>query len=80
MVRSPLPDLKSASRFDQFLRQALSEITGEEISVHTVSENRDLVSCISQKLAGETGLDSCDIARWISDSLKRYWAETGSDR
>jgi hypothetical protein len=76
MVRSPLPNLASVSRFDQFLRRALTEITGEEISVHTVSENRDLISCISQKLARETGLDSCDIARWISVSLKQYWTET----
>ena len=76
MVHSPLPNLESVSRFDQFLRQALSEITGEEISVHTISENRDLISCISQKLARETGLDSCDIAQWISVSLKQYWAET----
>lgn len=76
MVRNPLPDLEPVSRFDQFLRHALSEITGEEISVHTISENRDLISCISQKLARETGLDSCDIAQWISSSLKQYWAET----
>ena len=76
MVRNPLPNLESVSRFDQFLRRALSEITGEEISVRTVSENRDLISCISQKLARETGLDSCDIAQWISVSLKQYWAET----
>ena len=80
MVRSPLPNLKSVSRFDQFLRRALTEITGEEISVHTVSENRDLISCISQKLARETGLDSCDIAQWISVSLKQYWAETELNR
>jgi len=80
MVRNPLPDLEPVSRFDQFLKHALSEITGEEISVHTVSENRDLISCISQKLARETGLDSCDIAQWISSSLKQYWAETELNR
>jgi hypothetical protein len=76
MVRSPLPNLASVSRFDQFLRCALTEITGEEISMHSVTENRDLISCISQRLARETGLDSCDIAQWISVSLKQYWAET----
>jgi hypothetical protein len=80
MVRNPLPHLEPVSRFDQFLRHALSEITGEEISVQTVSENRDLISCISQKIAGETGLDSCDIAQWISVSLKQYWAETELNR
>ena len=76
MVRSPLPNLASVSRFDQFLRRALTEITGEEISMQSVTENRDLISCISQKLARETGLDSCDIAQWISVSLKQYWTET----
>jgi hypothetical protein len=41
----------------------------------TISNNRDLISCISYKLARETGLDSCDIAQWISGSLKEYWIE-----
>ena len=72
MVRKQLPDLQPVSRFDQFLSHALTEITGEEISIRAVSENRDLISCISQKLARETGLDSCDIAQWISRSLKQY--------
>lgn len=76
MVRSPLPTVKSVSRFDQFLCHGLSHITGEEISIDTISDNRDLISCISNKLAGETGLDSCDIANWISRSLKEYWVET----
>jgi hypothetical protein len=40
-----------------------------------ISENRDLISCISYKLAKDTGLDSCDIAKWISSSLKQYWTE-----
>lgn len=76
MERNPLPDLLPVSRFDQFLGHALSKITGEDISVYSVAENRDLISCISQKLALETGLDSCDIAQWISRSLKQYWTET----
>ncbi len=75
MIRKQLPDLQPVSRFDQFLSRALTEITGEEVSISTISENRDLISCISQKLAQETGLDSCDIAQWISSSLKQY-AET----
>ncbi len=75
MVRKLLPDLQPVSRFDKFLSRALTDITGEEISRYTISENRDLISCISQNLAQETGLDSCDIARWISRSLKEY-AET----
>jgi hypothetical protein len=75
MVRSPLPQAKSVSRFDQFLHEGLSHITGEEVSLDTISNNRDLISCISHKLARETGLDSCDIAQWISGSLKEHWAE-----
>jgi hypothetical protein len=75
MVRYTLPEVKSVSKFDQFLRQALSDITGQEISIRTISENRDLISCISYKLANDTDLDSCDIAKWISSSLKQYWAE-----
>jgi hypothetical protein len=45
-----------------------------------ISKNRDLISCISYKLARDTGLDSYDIAQWISGSLKEYWAEVGSAR
>lgn len=75
MVRKVVPNLQPVSRFDRFLSRALTDITGEEISVSTISENRDLISCISQNLGRETGLDSCDIARWISKSLKEY-AET----
>jgi len=44
MERNPLADLLPVSRFDQFLGHALSEITGEEISVYSVAENRDLIS------------------------------------
>ncbi len=76
MAANPPPNLLPITRFDQFLRHALSEITGEEISVYSVAENRDLISCISRKLAHDTGLDSCDIAQWISRSLKQYWVET----
>lgn len=72
MVRNVVPDLQPVSRFDRFLSRALTDITGEEISPGAVSGNRNLVSCISQKLGQETGLDSCDIARWISRSLKEY--------
>jgi hypothetical protein len=76
MVRSPLPKVKSVSQFDQFLCQGLSHITGEKVSADIISGNHDLISCISFNLARETGLDSCDIAQWISRSLKQYWAET----
>ena len=76
MVRYPAPvDVKSVSRFDQFLRQALSDITGEKILIGSISGNKDLIPCICYKLARDTGLDSCDIAQWISSSLKQYWAE-----
>ena len=75
MVRSPLPEVKVVSRFDQFLCQGLSHITGEEVLIDNVSNNHDLIACISSKLARDTGLDSCDIAQWISTSLKQYWAE-----
>lgn len=76
MVRYPSQDIKYVSRFDQFLRKALSDITGEEILINSVSGNKDLIPCLSYKLARDTGLDSCDIAAWISRSLKQYWAET----
>lgn len=75
MTRYPTQNVKSVSRFDKFLRQALSDITGEEILIGSVSQNKDLIPCISHKLARDTGLDSCDIAQWISSSLKQYWAE-----
>ena len=80
MVRSPLPQVKVISRFDQFLCQGLSHITGEEISMDNISDNRDLISCLSSKLARDTGLDSCDIAKWISSSLKQYWKEVALAR
>jgi hypothetical protein len=75
MERSPLPRVKAITRFDQFLCQGLSHITGEEVSMDNISKNRDLISCISYKLARDTGLDSYDIAQWISSSLKQYAAE-----
>jgi len=75
MVQYPGPDIKSVSRFDQFLYQGLSHITGKKISADSISGNRDLISCISNQLARETGIDSCDIAQWISRSLKQYWVE-----
>lgn len=75
MERSQLPRVKAISRFDQFLCQGLSHITGEEVSMGNISDNRDLISCLSSKLARDTGLDSCDIAQWISSSLKQYAAE-----
>jgi hypothetical protein len=78
MVRSPVTQVKSVSRFDQFLFQGLSHITSEEVSRDNISNNHDLISCISKKLARETGLDSCDIAQWISRSLKEYWANVES--
>jgi hypothetical protein len=80
MVQYPVPNINAVPRFDQFLCQGLSHITGEEVSMDTISNNRDLISCISYKLARETGLDSYDIAQWISRSLKQYWAEVGSAR
>jgi len=45
-----------------------------------ISDNRDLISCLSSKLARDTGLDSCDIAKWISSSLKQYWKEVALAR
>ena len=80
MVQYPAPNAKSVSRFDQFLCQGLSHITAEEVSMDNISKTHDLISCISYKLARDTGLDSCDIAQWISGSLKEYWAEVGSAR
>ncbi len=55
MVRSPLPQVKSVSRFDQFLCQGLFHITGKEVSADSISGNRDLIPCISNQLARETG-------------------------
>jgi hypothetical protein len=78
MVRSPVAQVKSVSQFDQFLCQGLSHITSEEVPRDNISNNHDLISCISNKLARETGLDSCDIAQWISRSLKEYWANVES--
>jgi hypothetical protein len=80
MIRYPSPDIKYVSRFDEFLRQALSDITGEDILINSVSGNKDLIPCLSHKIARDTGLDSCDIAAWISRSLKQYWAEVGQAR
>jgi len=80
MVHSPLPEIKNISKFDQFLCQGLSHITGEKVSVDNISKNPDVISCISYKIARETGLDSSDIAQWISSSLKEFWAEVESAR
>jgi len=75
MVRYLSSEVTPVSKFDAFLRQALSDITGEEILMHSVSRNKDLIPYISHKLARDTGLDSCDIAAWILRSLKQYWTE-----
>lgn len=75
MVRYLSYEVTPVSKFDAFLRQALSDITGEEILMHSVSRNNDLIPYISHKLARDTGLDSCDIAAWILRSLKQYWTE-----
>jgi hypothetical protein len=80
MVRYLSFEVTSVSKFDVFLRQALSDITGEEILVHSVSRNKDLIPYISHKLAKETGLDSCDIAAWILRSLKQYWTDMSPTR
>jgi hypothetical protein len=80
MVQYPAPDIKPVSRFDQFICQGLSHITGEKVSMDNISNNHDLISCISYKVARETGLDSSDIAQWISRSLKEYWAKVESAR
>ena len=80
MVQYPGPNIKSVSRFDQFLCQGLFHITGKEISADSISGNHDLIPCISNQLARETGIDSCDIAQWISGSLKEYWIEVESAR
>ena len=61
------------TRLTEFKQGGL--FTGEEILIHSVSGNNDLVPCLCYKLAKDTGLDSCDIAAWISSSLKQYWAD-----
>ena len=80
MVRYQSFEVTPVSKFDAFLRQALSDITGEQILVHSVSRNKDLIPYISHKLARDTGLDSCDIAAWILRSLKQYWTDKNPTR
>lgn len=75
MIRYPLPETGSVTRFDHFLHKALTDITGEEIPLDNISDNKDMISFLSQKIALDTGLDSCDIAQWLSTSLKQYWVE-----
>lgn len=69
---SPVQDVKPVSKFDMFIKSAVFEITGENIDVTEISGNPDFLSCLSAKIARETGLDSCDIAQWISKSVKEY--------
>jgi DNA-binding MarR family transcriptional regulator len=75
MIRYPSHDVKLVSKFDYFLYRALTDITGEEIQISNLSDNKDMISFLAQKIARDTGLDSSDIAKWISSSLKRYWIE-----
>jgi hypothetical protein len=71
----PVHHVKPVSRFDMFIKSAVFEITGENIDVTEISGNPDFLSCLSAKIARETGLDSCDIAQWISKSVKEYAVE-----
>jgi len=75
MSNSPVQYVKPVSKLDIFLKKAVFEITGEDIDVREISGNPDFLSCLSQKIARETGLDSSDIAQWISTSVKQYALE-----
>jgi hypothetical protein len=72
---SPVQHVKPISKLDTVIKSAVFEITGENIDVAEISGNPDFLSCLSAKIARETGLDSCDIAQWISKSVKEYALE-----
>lgn len=72
MQRTPLPNVKPVSRLDLFMTEAIFEITGEKIDPAEIPANPDFLSCLSAKIAADTGLDSADIARWVSASIKEY--------
>ena len=80
MVQFPEPNIKSVSRLINSSARGYLTLQAEEVSIDNISKNQDLISCISYKLARDTGLDSCDIAHWISKSLKEYWADVESAR
>ena len=75
MKSSPVQYEKTISRLDIFMKNAVFEITGEDIEVREIAGNPDFLSCLSAKIASETGLDSCDIAQWILRSVKEYAVE-----
>jgi hypothetical protein len=76
MVYTPIADEKIPSPLRSFMGHAIHDITGEDISCADIGPTSNLLSCLSQKIARETGLDSCDVAQWIRHSLKEYWVNT----
>jgi hypothetical protein len=76
MVYTPVVDEKIPTPLRNFMGRALLDITGEEISKADIGPSSNLLSFISQKIARETGLDSCDVAQWVKISLKEYWVSS----
>jgi hypothetical protein len=75
MKNTPVQYEKPISRLDIFMKNAVFEITGEDIDVREITGNPNFLSCVSAKIASETGLDSCDVAQWIVRSVKEYAVE-----
>jgi len=73
MVYTPVVDKQIPSPLRNFMEPAILHITGEDISCAGTGQPSNLLSCLSQKIARETGLDSCDVAQWVRLSLKDYW-------
>ena len=73
MAYVPITDEKVPSALKNFMGRALQDITGEEISGMDNGPSSDLLSCLSQKIARETDLDSSDVAQWIRTAVKEYW-------
>jgi len=73
MVYTPVINEQIPSPLRNFMGPAILDITGEDISCVDIGPASNLLSCLSQKIAMETGLDSCDVAQWIRFSLKEYW-------
>lgn len=80
MVYTPIANEKIISPLKNFLRRAILDITGEEISCMDLGPSSYMLSCISHKIASETHLDSCDVAQWISTAIKEYWVTTEMNR
>jgi len=76
MVYIPIVDEKTPSPLRNFMEHALLDITGEKISCVDIGPSSNLLSCLSQKIARDMGLDSCDVAQWIKISLKEYWVSS----